>query len=370
MLSSTSFQPELGGGRVQLEIGQELQELGHEVEFLGPEEVLAGESPRLRPLRFARRARGLIQARAGDWDVIDVDHGDLPYSKRELGFNGLLVARSVGLYAFYRDYKRLESARWDGLRPGSSVGRAIETYTSRRGFEAAERCLRSCDLAMVPTEDERRYLLDRGIVREVCALPFGLTEQQHARFVATAQPAEARRRSRTVAYVGSWGLRKGRADWPAIVSGVRREVPEARFLFLGTGVSEEAVRLELAAAVSVIPAFASAELPRLLADATVGAFPSYAEGFGFGVLEMLAAGLPTVAYDVSGPRRMLGSLATPLPAPGDVAGFTDALVGLLQLDAERYASLSGVCAEASRAFRWTEIARRTAEAYEAGLAKL
>src|SRR5207253_1659279 len=117
-----------------------------------------------------------------------------------------------------------------------------------------------------------------------------------------AREIERRRRSKCVAFVGWWHVRKGARDWPAIYRAIKEAVPEARFLFLGTSVSEQAVRNELHAgddrSVSVVPEFSSAKLPEYLQAATVGAFPSYIEGFGFSVLETLAAGAPTVAYDV------------------------------------------------------------------------
>ena len=39
---------------------------------------------------------------------------------------------------------------------------------------------------------------------------------------------------------------------------------------------------------------------------SAGAFPSHCEGFPFGVLEMLAAGLPVVAYRAPGAPMMIG----------------------------------------------------------------
>ena len=61
-------------------------------------------------------------------------------------------------------------------------------------------------------------------------------------------------------------------------------------------------------------------------DCTVGAFPSYVEGFGLAVLEQLAAGLPTVAYNLPGPRDILKSTLPDLLVPcGDAEKFAATL---------------------------------------------
>jgi Glycosyltransferase len=96
----------------------------------------------------------------------------------------------------------------------------------------------------------------------------------------------------------------------------------------------------------------------------VGAFPSYVEGFGMAVVEQLAAGLPTVAYDAPGPRDVLrgdlGSLLVPL---ADADQFAGAVADLLTNDLERYQKLSQQCVEIARKFSWPEIARDTATQY-------
>jgi glycosyltransferase involved in cell wall biosynthesis len=97
---------------------------------------------------------------------------------------------------------------------------------------------------------------------------------------------------------------------------------------------------------------------------TVGAFPGYLEGFGFGVLEKLAAALPTVTYAAPGPREMIGRQVNPtMVPPGDAAGFADLLVELLTLPPERYAERSAESARVAARFAWKEIAGATCAAY-------
>ena len=85
--------------------------------------------------------------------------------------------------------------------------------------------------------------------------------------------------------------------------------PAAQFLFLGTMFDETVVRGDLgsdnSSRIFCRPAFAVRDLPSLIADCVMGIFPSHVEGFGLALLEQLAAGLPTVAYNVPGPRQIL-----------------------------------------------------------------
>jgi glycosyltransferase involved in cell wall biosynthesis len=179
-----------------------------------------------------------------------------------------------------------------------------------------------------------------------------------------------------VAFIGSWSLRKGRADWPHIVRHIREHVPGVRFAFLGTGTPRETVLAELGLDrncnfVTVVPSYQSFELPRLLATATAGAFPSYAEAFGFGVVELLAAGLPTIAYAASGPRETLEPLSYPALVPvGNANALAGRLAEILRLDRHEYLRQSAESAARATDFHWRDIARATAAAYEEALGAL
>jgi len=116
--------------------------------------------------------------------------------------------------------------------------------------------------------------------------------------------------------------------------------------------------------VEVIPQFNPDELPRLLSECAVGAFPSYVEGFGLAVVEQLAAGLPTVAYDAPGPRDILqGNLPELLVASGDTAKFSETVATILERGSASYQELSARSAQTALRFSWATIARETAAEY-------
>jgi glycosyltransferase involved in cell wall biosynthesis len=116
--------------------------------------------------------------------------------------------------------------------------------------------------------------------------------------------------------------------------------------------------------IDVIPQYDSEELPMLLSGATVGAFPSYIEGFGFAVLEQLASGLPTVAYDVPGPRETLRILDDSfLVSVGSTENFSNKLVNLLNSHIVSYSNLTQHCIEVAAQFSWKIIARKNLDMY-------
>jgi glycosyltransferase involved in cell wall biosynthesis len=123
--------------------------------------------------------------------------------------------------------------------------------------------------------------------------------------------------------------------------------------------------------IEIVPEYQPDQLPDLLTSATVGAFPSYAEGFGLGLLEQLAAGIPTVAYDAPGPRSILGSTLPELLVPvGDFGNLSKALIAILSADRAQYLQLVERCRQTASAFSWPLIARETAAQYETHLTRV
>jgi glycosyltransferase involved in cell wall biosynthesis len=368
------WDPRLGAARVWIELTDEWRKAGHHVEKFCltdayPEPASSGWHAALRLLGFPQRAANFIRENAARFDVIDALIGTLPFSKESLGFRGLLVARSVGLYRLYEKFERMAAQRWTPPSKGKLLSRPFYWFFYRRGRASSDASLRYCDLLNLPNSDELACVRnDLKSDKPAIVQPYGLWPQRARAQAEVAAPPETRAQKKKIVFIGMWSQRKGARDWGAIIREVRARVPTAKFLLLGTMIANDSVwrDLEMAPAdfIEIVPQFDPDELPRFLSDCAVGAFPSYVEGFGMAVVEQLAAGLPTVAYDAPGPRDILrGDLAHLLVPPGDIQRFAEVLSGLLTSNFERYQQLSRQSLETAAKFSWPEIARDTAAEY-------
>jgi glycosyltransferase involved in cell wall biosynthesis len=201
----------------------------------------------------------------------------------------------------------------------------------------------------------------------VC-LPLGLPDDLVDELGRADTDAAARLADQEVLAIGTWDLRKGRRDWPAIVDLVLARHPGTRFHFIGTSVDRDAVLAEFSAdargAIRVTARYGPGEMTELLRSGTVNALPTYIEGFGLGVLEGLAAGIPSVVYDVPGPRETVGRIDPgAMVSVGDHAAFAAALGERLSWPAARYAEIAQQGRELAEEHRWSAIADRTLEVY-------
>lgn len=375
------WDPRLGAARVWIELAEEWERAGHVVEIFCltnafPAPTNSGVISKIRQARFPFRAARYVRGNADRFDVIDCLIGTLPFTKTSLGFRGLFVARSVGLYWLYERFMSESRARWAPRSQGKFIGRVFHRLIDRHFWKSAEAALRVCDLLNVPNEGERQALQnDLALSTPVLVQPYGLSDTFREAFARAAAPAEERLRKQKICFIGMWSLRKGSRDWPKIMSAIWQRHPAAKFVFLGTMLSEEVVRAELgfgdARSISCLPTYDTNDLPNLLADAALALFPSYIEGFGLAVLEQLAAGLPTIAYDVPGPREILQPQAKRLLTPsGDPAAMAARAAEILALSVPDYVALSSACRQIAIQYRWSEIAAATIENYRAALDSL
>ena len=349
----------LGAAKVVVELAEEMRELGWECDLLSIKDLADGTGQSL-----AESLRRHLHAHAAGYDVVDYDHEYLPYPRAEFAPETLFVARSV-LLAHHLDTIPLPEPAGAKAMLGRLLRGRARRHQRQERVRAAQATVEQADLVNVSNDDDRTELLRRGIdAAKIIVLPYGISRTRRPLFDAVSSQPPPRP---TVAFVGTFDYRKGAREFPEIVRRVAEAIPDVRFKLLGTrGLfqTESAVRghfpSHLQSHLEIIPTYPSDELPHLLSDCSVGIFPSHMEGFGFGVLEMLAASLPVVAYDAPGPPMMLP--AEYLVTRGDAEALGSKVVALLdnhvQLSAARTWAKSR-----SRQFEWAQAARTTYELY-------
>jgi glycosyltransferase involved in cell wall biosynthesis len=370
------WDPRLGAARVWFELCEQWTKAGHQVDKFClsdafPKPTRSRALSAWRQATFPYRAARYVRRNAGKFNVIDCLIGTLPFSKKSLRFDGLLVGRSIGLYLAYDEFIRFSRQRWPDQPRGKFVGRVFYTFTSWLLRRSANRALGHCDLFNVPNEDERQSLKQYTATRTI-VLPYGLNEIERAALAAAARSAPERLARKEICFVGMWGLRKGARDWPEIVRAILSEEPSARFTFLGTMTDEQTVLrdLQLTSSESIrcLTSYDPKELPQLIGGAVVGLFPSYIEGFGISVLEQLASGIPTIAYDVSGPRHIFAASGARFSVPaGDARAMVNRALEILRMNERDYSALSAKSRQIAETFRWEQIASDTLREYGAAL---
>src|SRR5579871_5006634 len=157
----------LGAARVSVEVADEFVAMGHSVEKFD----LFDAFPRRNKLsiyfetsRFPRRAIDYVRANAHRFDIIQAELGNLPVSKEQLGFKGLLVARSNGLQHFYSAYTQAEGERKRklGIREGTFVGNTLRALNAHMEQEVSmvDKSMKAADAIVLINDDERRYVAE------------------------------------------------------------------------------------------------------------------------------------------------------------------------------------------------------------------
>jgi glycosyltransferase involved in cell wall biosynthesis len=374
MVIRAPWDPRLGAPQVQRELANELRDRGHHVDKFSYEEAFPSATKLTYLTRsFAARAAHYIRNAPVEYDIVDAQQGTVPFSKQSLGFDGAILVRSTGLAQFYRRFELEARKRWPEEFRGSRAGRLLRWRKARIEERDAERMLDHSDLIIVTNRDEADYVGKvNGLGDKTVLIPPGVSVETIQRLRAGAASTSHRLAAQQVGFIGYFDIRKGARDWRQILENVRRVLPQTSFRFAGTAVPPEVVQSYLGpesdSGVTIISEFERQELPAMLHSVTVGALPSYIEGFGLGVVEKMAAGIPTVAYDVPGPRDTIGAVEPSLLVPaGDTVAFARRLTEVLMMDRIGYLELAARCKAAAERFLWPGLVARTIRAYERAL---
>lgn len=356
---------ELGASKVLWELAEGLEAIGWNCKLLNPLQI----DPELGHYggfeyqkRYKKALYHYLKKYAAHYDVIDYDHVYLPYDRQEFSTAPLFVARSVLLIFHLQTIPIPAEGGWL-QRVKRRVRQPIERNRLAMHARNATKTLQMADLVNVSNEDDRTTLVKSGIpADQITVIPYGISPSRRVLFDQLNPDAVPE--NPTIAFVGTFDARKGARDLPLIFQQIAQAIPEAQFQLLGTHRSVETVLSHFKPAlrphITVIPQFSANDLPQLLAHCSVGIFPSYLEGFGFGVLEMLAASIPVIAYDTPGPPMMLSS--DYLVQRGDFKAMASKIVQLLQNPTQLVAARQWARTR-SQAFCWHQIAQQTSEVY-------
>jgi glycosyltransferase involved in cell wall biosynthesis len=365
--NSLPITKELGGSKVTTELAEAMREIGVDCTLIGSNDLGSdniSETRRGYRIGYANALRDYLNRHAAEYDVVDYDHSFLPFPREEFPQSTLFVARSVLLAYHFEEIPIPHSDRLKSRVRRLIYGRRDQSESQER-TQRAHRTMQQADLVNVSNEDDRTALLRHGIPADkITVLPYGISASRRPLFDAVSSlPPE----HPIVAFVGSFDYRKGAKEFPKIVQNVVSRVPDVRFRLLGTSgmfPTEAAVLAQfpnhLRERVEVIPRFSANKLPEHLASCSIGIFPSYIEGMPFGVLEMLAASLPVIAYDSPGPPMMLPPEY--LVPRGDAAAMSAKVIALLQ-NPSQLADARSDAKQRSEKFSWREIARSTSDTY-------
>lgn len=306
--------PKLGGAKVYIEAAECYRLYGHNVTLVGVDEVCGKESPFLneewRIDNYPALLKNYIEINSNNFDVIEFESIYLPF-KMTPKLKCILVARSVLLDLHLR---KIKIPRFNGLKP--LLG---QIFKSKKRNEITEKkilqslkTIINADFTNVPNPDDKLALVLHGVNPDkIIVQPYGIFLRKFNDYKRRAEESIESKQMK-IAFVGTFDNRKGAVEFPNIMKALLKLHPEIKFKILGALAmfpTEESINLYLGKTlkdkVEIVGSFTPEDLPSLLSDCALGVFPSYLESFGFGVLEMMALGLPVVGYNSPGVNMLL-----------------------------------------------------------------
>lgn len=366
---------ELGAPKIWIELAEEMEQLGWKCKTISLQQLatipkhLQKHQPSWQ-LIFSEALRQYLREHAAEYDVIDYDHSYLPYPRSEFNPRTLFVARSALLVHHLEKITIPQPKTWKSKIRGLIKGKR-DAIDKHKITQLAHKTVIESDLVNVANYDDKDELVRWGIPAEkIIVIPYGISRSRRPLFndISLEVPAQPK-----VVFVGTFDYRKGATDFPSIIKNICDRIPNVTFRLLGTaGLFQRKEKVlsffpnQLKERIEVIPKFTAEELPELLNSCSVGIFPSYLESFGFGVLEMLAASIPVIAYNAPGPPMMLPSEY--LVSPGDTENMSAKVIDLLK-DKSKLVQARVWAKERSQEFSWHKIAEKTSQIYLEHLGK-
>ncbi|MCB8907513.1 MULTISPECIES: glycosyltransferase family 4 protein [unclassified Streptomyces] len=311
------------------------------------------------PLTFSLRARRMLAARRGDFDVV--------HDNQTLGYGLLGGPRAIGAPLVTTIHHPITVDRQLELDAAADWKRRASVRRWYAFTRMQKRVARRLPSVLTVSGTSRQEIVDHLGVREdrIRVVHIGADTD-----LWSPDPAVAEVPGRIVTTSSADVPLKGLIHLIEALAKLRTENPDAHLVVVGKRAEDGPVaaaieRYELAGAVEFVKGISDAELVDLVRSAQVSCVPSLYEGFSLPAAEAMATGTALVATTGGAIPEVAGAdgetcLAVP---PGD-AGALAAALGRVLGDSELRARLGAAGRERvlSR-FTWAKAAQGTAELY-------
>jgi glycosyltransferase involved in cell wall biosynthesis len=352
-----------GAPGVTMKLAGALSERGHAVRIISFDDLnrLPG---RLRGIVFPWMVFAHV-LKHPEYDVLDSSSGDgwvVNFVRRAFGWRKrlLTVTRSHGLEHMGHDLY-VKSCK-DGYHTMSwkypLYGGGYRLWECRQSFALA-------DVSLLLNDSECEYAQRHFGVdgTRIAKVGNGISEPiaRVAERLIT-QPAPEVARPINVAFVGRAIRWKGFPYLSEAMARILARYPASKLGLFGTGGTVEEVLSAFPDAlrhrITVIPYYNNDDLPQLLADYQIFAFPSLSEGFGIAPLEAMACGLVPVVSDIPGPREYMRDGENGVVVPVSDARALEDAIAALGHDRARWLALRRGALATALQYSWSDLAAR------------
>ncbi len=372
LIFTNTFTPHVGGVARSVEaFTAEYRKRGHRVLVVAPEfpdfpqdEVDVVRIPAIQNFNASDFSVALpIHADLGE--TLDAFQPDIVHSQHPflLGMTALRIARYRELPLVFTHHTLYE--QYTHYVPGDSPA------LKRFAIDLATRYANLCDLVFAPSESIQVLLQERGVVTPIKVVPTGVRLENFAqgdgRVVREQMgiPEDAF----VVGHLGRLAPEKNLEFLALAVADFVGSHPQAHFLVIGTGPSEDSIRAiftraGIAARLHIAGILQQQPLADALHAMDVFAFASQSETQGMVLTEAMAAGLPVVALDAPGAREVVKDQHNGrLLQEATQATFSAALHWVAALSADQLRNVKQAVLDTAAAFSMPRSADKALECY-------
>ena len=359
MISHMSWNRNLGATRTQIELSNILEKKNFKISKFDLDDAykkknLSNITKILKNIIFPIKVHFYLKKNIHKFDYIDYFCGNVIFPKKYYKFNGKFICRITGWIDFFNKYNEFKIFR-----------KIIYIFISFLEKLFIYKSLNVADVIHTSDKESLKLLKKKyNYKKKIFLLHNGLKSNNFKKLNLVKGFAN---KKLAIVFIGSWINRKGIDDLKNIISQIENNNIK-KYKFLATRKKKSLILKKfpkyLRKKIFVFPEYKNDNTYKLLSDCSIGFSTSRAEGFGLGTLEMLAAGIPVIGYNVPGSSEILSDLQknyNSLIKPFNIKKFIKSYKKLTMLNLNQKISLSKICKAHARKFNWNDIANRYIE---------